>query len=100
MQPTKYIDKEQYEAELQKQFDSFDSERIIELLDLSKKCVLYTAYQNNNKHTEKSEFIDSIIRAAEASRKLSFKQWKALRAFCKQCKNEMISGDSTNVKSF
>jgi hypothetical protein len=100
MQPTKYIDKEQYEAELQRQFDNFDSAMIVELLELSKKCVLYTAYQNDNMHTDKSEFIDSIIKAAETYRKLSFKQWKALRAFCQQCKNEMISGDSTNVKSF
>lgn len=86
MEQMKYLSRDEFELVLQEQYTSSTSADIIELINESKKYSLEMYASNNNVVSEKLDFILSIISQATEFRKLSFKQWKALKAFCKDNK--------------
>ena len=86
----KYLSSDEYQAILQEQYTALESNDIIHLINQSKRNILETTDNN-----DKTEFIESIISNAIQYRKLSFKQWKALKAFNRDCNK-----DTTDVKTF
>lgn len=90
MEQIKYLSSDEYQARLQEQYTALESNDIIHLINQSKRNILETTDNN-----DKTEFIESIIRNAIQYRKLSFKQWKALKAFNRDCIK-----DTTDVKTF
>jgi hypothetical protein len=90
MEQMKYLSSDEYQAILQEQYTALESNDIIHLINQSKRNILETTDNN-----DKTEFIESIISNAIQYRKLSFKQWKALKAFNRDCNK-----DTTDVKTF
>lgn len=94
----KYLNKNEYEVVLYNQYNDSSSDDIINILTASKKYILF--FDNKNIISEdKIGLIKSIIVSAHELRKLSFKQWKALKAFNKQCMNEMLP-EKNKCKTF
>jgi hypothetical protein len=95
MEQMKYLSRDEYEAILQEQYTALESNDIIHLINQSKKNLIEIIDKDNRVLNSKTEFIASIITHATQYRKLSFKQWKALKAF----NNEYLK-DISDVKTF
>jgi hypothetical protein len=83
MEQMKYLNRDEYELVLQEQYNLSTSADIIQLINDSKKYSIEIYANNNNVVSERLDFILSIITQATEFRRLSFKQWKALKAFCR-----------------
>ncbi len=73
------------------QYDSANPTDIINLINDSKKQLVAIIDRNNRSLDSKSEFIASIIMHVSKHRKMSFKQWKALKAFLRDCAKSDIT---------
>ena len=94
----KYLNLNDYDAVLLEQYEASTSADIIELINLTKKYLIDTIDANNKVMNDRTEFIASIIMNATQYRKLSFKQWKALKAFIRDCNRE--KSEAIITKSF
>jgi hypothetical protein len=95
MEQMKYLSSDEYQAILQEQYTALESNDIIHLINQSKRNLIEIIDKDNRVMNDKTEFIASIITNATQYRKLSFKQWKALKAFNRDCNK-----DTTDVKTF
>lgn len=92
-----YLNKDEYAEVLFNQYNSQTAEDLIKLINESKTYVIELIDSNNKIPTDKSEFIASIIIHTTKYRKISFKQWKALKAFVNEYKRKE---ENTTFKSF
>jgi hypothetical protein len=91
MENMKYLNEETFEQKIQREYEEASAEQLIDLLN--KSAVHLVSYQHLIQH-ERGVFIKSVINTARQSRCLSFKQWKALKGFCKDI--DKISAPNTS----
>lgn len=78
----KYISNEEYQANLQKEFSDLTAEDLVNHINKSES---YLSELGNDIDEERYEFIKSICNTAKQMDELTFKQWKALSAFNRDC---------------
>lgn len=100
----KYISNEEYQQNLQKEFSDLSAEDLVNHIN---KSETYLSELGNDIDEERYEFIKSICNTAHQMNELTFKQWKALSAFNRDCarlkqtvtlkKSLSPSGDKTDL---
>lgn len=90
----KYISNEEYQEILQNQFNELTA---VELNTQIDKCEEFLNNLSDDIGDERYDFIKSIIQTAKQQSELTFKQWKALSAFQRDC--EKLSKVVTLKKS-
>jgi hypothetical protein len=78
----KYISNEEYQANLQKEFSDLTAEDLVNHIN---KSETFLSELGNDIEEERYEFIKSICNTARQMDELTFKQWKALSAFNRDC---------------
>lgn len=78
----KYISNEEYQQNLQKEFSDLTAEDLVNHINKSES---YLSELGNDIDEERYEFIKSICNTAKQMDELTFKQWKALSAFNRDC---------------
>ena len=78
----KYISDEEYQQNLQQQFSELTPEDLVNHIN---KSETYLSELGNDIAEDRYEFIKSVCNTARQMDELTFKQWKALSAFNRDC---------------
>jgi len=79
---SRYISNEEYQSNLQNEFNGLSAEQLVKHIEQSEN---YLSELGNEIDEERYEFIKSICNTAKQMDELTFKQWKALSAFNRDC---------------
>jgi hypothetical protein len=90
----KYISNEEYQEILQNQFNDLTATDLIAQID---KCEDFLNNLSDDIGDDRYDFVKSIITTAKQQKELTFKQWKALSAFQRDC--EKLTKVATLKKS-
>jgi hypothetical protein len=90
----KYISNEEYQEILQNQFNDLTATDLIAQIN---KCEDFLNNLSDDIGDDRYDFVKSIITTAKQQKELTFKQWKALSAFQRDC--EKLSKVATLKKS-
>lgn len=93
MEVKNYITPEEYQKKLLDQFNGITKDDIVQLIRDSKLHLIQLKYSDDlsDETEQRVEFIKSIIEFCEENRNITFKQWKALNAFCLTQQKENLS---------
>jgi len=89
MEQMKYFNSDEFEEILKKRYTESTSADLVDLIKRSGKHLIDLNIANNKQLSDRFEFISSVVNTAIELRKLSYKQWKALSAFCRDCEKEL-----------
>jgi hypothetical protein len=78
----KTITNEEYQIKLLEEFDNLTSEEILGLISKTKTYLVKFEQEDINR----DYLITGILESSSERKGITFKQWKALSAFCRDCK--------------
>lgn len=86
---------EEYQSELLQHFEDLTGEEIIQLLTKTKEYLKRYEIEDANR----DYLISSIVENVSERRQITFKQWKAVSAFCRDCsKLEAIENKTKSLE--
>lgn len=81
MEMAKTISNEEYQKQLLQHFDDLTGEEIIQLLTKTKSYLKEYEVEDVNR----DYLISGIVETCIERKQITFKQWKAVSAFCRDC---------------
>jgi len=88
----KTVTNEEYQSQLQNHFDDLKPEEIITLLKKAQSYLKLYEIEDRNR----DYLISGIVETCVERRQITFKQWKAISAFCRDCKK--LEDADSNIK--
>jgi hypothetical protein len=89
MEQMKYINSDEFEEILKERYNQLTAADIISLLNQTGAYVKQLVSTTNKSISDRIQFISSVATSAIDCRKITYKQWKALSAFCSDCRKEL-----------